>query len=60
MNRYEIAEAARAEVSETFGELAALSIYALVCARRGLYAPVGADGLAGPAIPLFADQVREI
>ena len=60
--RFEIAEAARAEVTETHGELAALSVYMIVDQRRGynLYAPVGDNGPAGPAIAFFNDQVQEL
>lgn len=56
--RFQIAEAARAEITETHGELAAISVYALADVRRGysLYVPVGGNA----AIPLFADQVEEI
>lgn len=56
--RFQIAEAARAEIAEMHGELAAISVYALADVRRGfaLYMPIGGN----VAIPLFADQVEEL
>jgi hypothetical protein len=57
--RFIIADAARAEVTELRGELAAISVYALADRRRGwgwgCYTPVG----GGTAEVFFDDQIEE-
>jgi hypothetical protein len=55
--RFIIADAARAEVTELRGELAAISVYALADRRRGwgYYTPVG----GGTAEVFFDDQIEE-
>lgn len=56
--RFIIADAARPEVTECNGELAAISVYTLVDARRGFgyYAPVGGTEV----VMLWDDQVEEV
>ncbi len=65
-SRFQIAPAARAEVTETFGEDFAISILGCFDARRGMYAPVCADAAgrefldASRAQALFSDMLWEV
>lgn len=61
--RYQIKEAAKADLAETHGHLWVGCILAVVdqCRAYRVFAPVGADGpIMAEAKPLFDDEVEEI